>query len=567
MTEPVAGTTESVPEAVAPEERDPRVVRRPLGFAGLAIALLFVCLSFTPSLLPRAWVVQGAISGLTAAIGYGLGAGAGSLIAKIARWEPAPRIRKIGWRVLIVGGAVAFVLFDWLGAVWQRDLRRQMGLHAHLARDGVLILVVTVLVFALVLLVARSIRLGTRKINHVLARFVPKPVAYVGAVVVTVFILVGFVQGFLLKALINVANETAHLANGGTSEGITQPRTANLSGAPQSYVPWHTLGVKGRDFVGQANTAEEITKFTGRPAKEPVRVYVGLESADTSEEQADLAVRELERTGAFEREVLVIVGTTGSGWIGEVVPDSLEHMYGGDSAVVAVQYSYLPSWISFLVDKTKATSASEDLVTAIHERWSKLPADDRPKLALFGESLGSYGTETAFDELTNLTSRTDGALLVGPPFDNPIWKQVTSGRDSGSPVWRPVVENGRTVRFSQDPKELRALGAEWGFPRVVYLQNASDPITWWDPTLIVRSPDWLDDPRGSDVSRHMQWYPFISFWQVTADLAFSTSVPDGHGHSFGTNIVDGWAALLEPKGWTDQDTARLKEHLEGRTTG
>jgi uncharacterized membrane protein len=79
---------------------------------------------------------------------------------------------------------------------------------------------------------------------------------------------------------------------------------------------------------------------------------------------------------------------------------------------------------------------------------------------------------------------------------------------------------------------------------------------------MVRPPDWLDDPRGSDVSRHMRWYPFISFWQVTADLAFATAVPDGHGHSFGTNIVDGWAALLEPEGWTDQDTVRLKQHLE-----
>ena len=36
-------------------------------------ALLFACLAFTPSLLPRSGPFQGFVSGLSAAIGYGLG--------------------------------------------------------------------------------------------------------------------------------------------------------------------------------------------------------------------------------------------------------------------------------------------------------------------------------------------------------------------------------------------------------------------------------------------------------------------------------------------------------------
>ncbi|MEW2353618.1 alpha/beta-hydrolase family protein [Spirillospora sp. NPDC029432] len=550
-------------EPEAPAERRPRVVRRLPGFAGLAVAVLFACLSFTPSLLPRSWLLQGAISGVTAAIGYGLGAGAGALVRKAVRWRPGARGKRAAWWTLAVAGIGCFVLFDWLGALWQRDLRRQMDMEANVTRDGLLILVVTVVVFVLFVLLARALRLLTRKLVAVLGRWVPRPAAYAGAVAITVFLVVGFVEGFLFKALVNTMNETAHLANGGTTEGITRPGAAGLSGSPASYVPWDSLGVKGRDFVGRANTAAEIGRYTGRPAKEPVRVYVGLESADTTEERAELAVRELERTGAFDRRVLVIVGTTGSGWIDETVPDALEHMYGGDSAVVAVQYSYLPSWISFLTDKSKATAASEDLVRAVHARWSKEPASERPKLALFGESLGSYGTETAFDELSRLTSSTDGALLVGPPFDNPIWKQVTTGRDKGSPIWRPVVKQGRTVRFGQDPADLRSPATAWEFPRVVYLQNASDPITWWSPGLVLRPPDWLDRPRGTDVSRHMRWYPVISFWQVSADMVFANDVPDGHGHSYGANIVDGWAALLSPPGWTGEDTARLRAHLGG----
>ena len=36
-------------------------------------ALIFGCLSFTPSLLPRTGVIQGVLCGITAAVGYGLG--------------------------------------------------------------------------------------------------------------------------------------------------------------------------------------------------------------------------------------------------------------------------------------------------------------------------------------------------------------------------------------------------------------------------------------------------------------------------------------------------------------
>src|SRR6266536_1548426 len=41
-----------------------------------------------------------------------------------------------------------------------------------------------------------------------------------------------------------------------------------------------------------------------QPAVEPIRVYTGLESASSPQEQAALVVAELERTGAFSRRVL-----------------------------------------------------------------------------------------------------------------------------------------------------------------------------------------------------------------------------------------------------------------------
>ena len=92
---------------------------------------------------------------------------------------------------------------------------------------------------------------------------------------------------------------------------------------------------------------------------------------------------------AFERKVLVIIPTTGTGWINPVAARALELMYNGDTALVGSQYSYLPSWISFLGDREKSMESGRMMIDAIHDRWLQLSPDRRPKLMLYGESLGS----------------------------------------------------------------------------------------------------------------------------------------------------------------------------------
>ena len=91
------------------------------------------------------------------------------------------------------------------------------------------------------------------------------------------------------------------------------------------------------------------------------------------------------------------------------------------------------------------------------------------------------------------------------------------------------------------------------------MQHASDPITWWSPDLIVSEPDWLEEPPGRDVLGSMTWIPFVTFWQVSADLALSFSTPPGHGHVYTGEHVDGWAAVLQPPGWSEEKAAQLRE--------
>ncbi|MFI6317007.1 alpha/beta hydrolase [Nonomuraea sp. NPDC050556] len=532
-----------------------RVVRRAPSLGGLAGAVVFFCLALSPSLVPRHWLLQGVVAGVTAAIGYGVAA----LLSAWAGPVLTPRGRGIAWRVLAVAGAALCAVALLASAGWQRDIRRLMGMDTDVEWHLPLIVIVAVVTFALLLLLARSMRLGTRKLIGLLERFVPRWAAVAAGLVVAALLTLLFVNDFLYSRFLGLMNETAALTDRGTSEGITRPASDLLSGGPGSLMDWDGLGSKGRDFVGSALTPAAIGAFAGRPALAPIRVYAGLRSAGSFEEQARLAVRELERTGAFDRSVLAIMGTTGTGWVNENVADALEYLRGGDTAMVAMQYSYLPSWVSFLVDRTKAAQAGTALVHAVHARWAALPAGDRPKLVLFGESLGSYAAEAAFTDVTDVLATVDGALLVGPPNMNPIWSALTARRDPGSPMWRPVYNGGADVCFAQFPADLARPGC-----RVVYLQNASDPITWWNPQLLYRRPGWLDDPYGPDVTPAMRWFPVVTFWQVVVDLMFSDDVPPGHGHRFGSNVVDGWVAIIPPPGWTRDDTARLKHIIDAR---
>jgi uncharacterized membrane protein len=180
---------------------------------------------------------------------------------------------------------------------------------------------------------------------------------------------------------------------------------------------------------------------------------------------------------------------------------------------------------------------------------------------VFGESLGSFGGEAPFLSANNIVARTDGALFSGPTFNNTMWQEVTRTRDAGSPEWLPVYQQGQNLRFVVRPDNLARPAEPWGSPRIVYLQHASDPIAWWNPNLLLRKPDWLREKRGYDVLPSVHWLPFVTFLQVSADMAVAVDVPDGHGHRYVQNVANAWAAILQPPGWTPVMTDRLRPLL------
>ena len=260
-----------------------------------------------------------------------------------------------------------------------------------------------------------------------------------------------------------------------------------------------------------------------------------------------------------------MVTTTGSGWVDPALVDSFEYLTGGDCATVAIQYSYLPSWISYLVDQSKAREAGRALFDAVYGAWSQLPQQQRPRLFVAGESLGSFGGEAAFSGEYSLHNLTAGALFAGPPNFNTLFREFSDHRDPGSPEIQPVFQDGRIVRFANDADAgVPPQGQPWADSgRVLYLMHPSDPIVWWSPHLIFSPPDWISETRGTDVLQGMFWIPFVSFWQVTADLPFATGVPAGHGHTYTAEYVDGWNAVLRPTGITSQELATLRGIIAG----
>lgn len=269
--------------------------------------------------------------------------------------------------------------------------------------------------------------------------------------------------------------------------GAMQARTAVRSGGTGSLVPWESLGVKGQQFVASGPTAAGIEAVTGRPAIEPIRVYVGLATAPTARTRSQVALRELERTGAFDRSVIVLAVPTGSGWVNPAAPSALEYLHGGDVATVAVQYSDVPSWLEYLQGLGKAEATSRALLDAVDGVTAAMPPAQRPRVIVYGESLGALSALTA---LSTSDVRSDAALWVGVPAD------------------APAVD----------------------LPDQVRIVHRDDPVAIWSPRLLLGpTPQWRST-----------WMPLVTFWQATADMAAAYDIPNGHGHRYAAEFVDAW---------------------------
>ena len=431
-------------------------------------------MSSTPSLVPRGWLIEALLSGVCMAVGYALGAFVGWAYRALGLPDlPAPA-RRTAWRSLAVVAVVGLLATGWFGRTWQAEQRELLGMDTSVPglwlAGPLLGLVVAVLLVA----VARAVKALGRLLFRPLGRVLPPRVAWLVAIVATGLLTWLVLSGLLVGNALSFADSVFAGNNDDDKPGVVNPRARHpIRRADLEGHAGRASGARGAPSSGAESAADTIARVVGdQGAEEPVRAFVGLESAATPTERARLAVAELRALGGFDRGAIAVAGTTGSGWIDPRAADALEYATHGDVATVSTQYSYLPSWLSFLVDRSRAASNAEQLITALRVELDGMPADSRPELYVYGESLGAFSTGNAFTSVEDMSTTTDGALLIGPPsFDTDLaegrrrprarlagveaalrWRRASCGsppRTPTSPIRRSA--GGRTTRSSTSP--------------------------------------------------------------------------------------------------------------------
>lgn len=419
-----------------------------------AAASLAAVVSLAPSLLPRASLTQGVLTGVLIAVALALVALGRRAVPHRLRARSGPHETEARGIAVVVGAAMVAVSATWAHH-WQNTLRAAMDVPSIGFSYWPEVLAGTVVTVTVLVGGAAGIRALTRIAGR--AR--------------SVAVVLAAATVLLWSGIIAIVSPSPDAASASTPVATLDP---GVSGSPISLVNWNSLGTQGRRFVSIESS------------ESPVRVYVGLAAAADDESRAALAVRELERTGGFEREHLVVAIPTGSGWVDANAVRGFEDRWGDDVALVAQQYSDTPSWVTFVFDRDAASRSARALVAAVRGHIATMPPDRQPDLHVYGQSLGAIGGSAVFDDIQ---PGLCDALWAGPP--------------AGS-----VRTDGATV-----------------------LANTSDPVVWWQPSLLWSPPDLSRAVQDAPVPT---WLPVVGFLQTTVDLFTSLDSAPGHGHRYGT---------------------------------
>ena len=526
-----------------------------LSFLGVIAALAMYAVSVSPSLMARSWAWHAVASGILVACGYVAGVVVQNVAQLVIRLTgltiSASEPVELGFRI---GIGALFALW-WIYAVVQSYRRARkaaalVNMPGETFGEYLLGTAGAVVVSWMLLRIVGALNRLCWMLIASLDAHMPRPAAIVVSMVILFAIMFFLTSKVILRGGIGFFRRKAEQLNMRTARGIYQPVVPERSASPASPVTWESVGGQGRVFLGRGPSRLDIAQVCGGVAMEPIRVYSGMPTGGSGIEQAAATVvAELHRTGAFDRAVILIAASTGSGWVDEWQVQPLEFLTRGNCATASLQYSYVPSALNWLTGLEPAQEASAALFAAVRAELDLMDEADRPALFVCGESLGAFASQSVFESFEDVLARVDGALWVGTPSFTPMHAALTAARHKGSPEVAPVVHNARRVRFVNEPSDLRTdlYGRElgpWGFPRVVYAQHPSDPVVWWTNKLIWTQPDWLRERAGRDVSLNVEFTRFATYIQVLADLPVAGTAPGGHGHTYHEELIPLWRGIL-----------------------
>lgn len=318
----------------------------------------------------------------------------------------------------------------------------------------------------------------------------------------------------------------------------TPPESSLVSGGPGSLIAFESMGREGRRHTRTVLESSLIANIMGEPAMDPIRVFVGLDSASSEEERIQLALHEMERTGAFDRSLIIVASPTGTGYVNYVAIESAEYFTRGNCATVTIQYSKRPSPVS--LDRVwLGRKQFRMLLAAIRRKLYEMAPDRRPRVVVFGESLGAHTSQDAF-----LDAGTQGLQEAG--VDRALWLGTP-----GLSKWRHQVKRGD--RLDVEPGavgefdnfgEIEALDTEarQGL-RYFLLTHGNDGVGHFAPELLIQQPDWLGEPeaRPPGIPRSQKWITPATFVQTLIDMKNAMNVIpgqfDANGHDYRADLA------------------------------
>jgi uncharacterized membrane protein len=320
------------------------------------------------------------------------------------------------------------------------------------------------------------------------------------------------------------------------------PNTPYVSGSDASAVDWATLTLQGRRHIdGRVPKAKisQVMQTTNAKTYEPIRVFIGLDSAPTEIERVTLAIDELKRTGAFERETIVVISPTGTGYVNYVFSESVEYMSGGNCASVTIQYSKRPSPMS-LDHVPEGRDQLRMLVMGINRELKKMPLKKRPRIVLFGESLGAWTSQEAFSGGgTDLMDayNIDRAFWIGTPAGSNWAKQVLLQE-------RYDTIAGQVDEFNDFGQYKKLTTNAKKNLKFVLCTHDDDPIPKFGVSLLVQSPPWLKHgiERAPTIPKNNHYRTPLTFIQTMVDMKNALKPIPGQfvsvGHDYRADIAD-----------------------------
>ena len=141
----------------------------------------------------------------------------------------------------------------WKASEWQNGLRALMGMEPVEGSRPLIVAAVALVVFLVLLLIARLFRMVLFRLSWWLERVVPGPVAVIAALALTAVLFWQVGNGVVVRQAFKLfdAPTPARCADRGR---VPQPTDPMKAGGPGSLLTWEGLGRQGRETIARGPT-------------------------------------------------------------------------------------------------------------------------------------------------------------------------------------------------------------------------------------------------------------------------------------------------------------------------